>query len=50
MLDFLGHKNAADAIVAAIERTLADRGAPRTADIGGRAATVEAGKAIAGAL
>jgi len=50
MLDFLGHKEAGDAIVAAIERTLADAKAPRTADIGGRATTVEAGKAIAALL
>ena len=50
MLDFLGHADAAAAIVGAIERTLADPGAPHTADIGGRATTVEAGKAIAAAL
>ena len=50
MLDFLGHKNAGDAIVAAIERALADPKTPRTADIGGRATTVEAGKAIAALL
>jgi len=50
MLDFLGHKEAGDAIVAAVERTLADAKAPRTADIGGRATTVEAGKAIAALL
>jgi len=50
MLEFLGHKDAADAIVAAIERTLADPSAPHTADIGGRASTVDAGKAIAAAL
>ena len=50
MLEFLGHRNAADAIVAAIERTLADPKAPRTADIGGRATTADAGKAIASAL
>ena len=30
MLDFLGHKDAADAIVAAIERVLADKDAPKT--------------------
>jgi len=50
MLDFLGHKEAGGAIVAAIERTLADAKAPRTADIGGRATTAEAGKAIAALL
>jgi tartrate dehydrogenase/decarboxylase/D-malate dehydrogenase len=50
MLDFLGHGEACNAIVSAIERTLADPKAPRTADIGGRATTVEAGKAIAALL
>ena len=34
-------------IVAAIERVLADPSAPRTADIGGRATTIEVGMAIA---
>ena len=47
MLDFLGHREAAASIVGAIERTLADAKAPRTRDIGGRAGTTEAGKAIA---
>jgi tartrate dehydrogenase/decarboxylase/D-malate dehydrogenase len=50
MLDFLGHRDAADAIVAAIERVLADPKAPRTRDIGGRASTIDAGRAIAEAL
>jgi len=50
MLDFLGHKDAADAIVSAIERALADPKTPRTADVGGRATTAEAGKAIAALL
>jgi tartrate dehydrogenase/decarboxylase/D-malate dehydrogenase len=50
MLEFLGHKSAADAIVAAIERTLADTGAPRTRDISGRASTAEVGRAIADAI
>jgi tartrate dehydrogenase/decarboxylase/D-malate dehydrogenase len=50
MLEFLGHKAAADAVVGAIERTLADAAAPRTRDIGGRASTVEVGRAIAAAL
>ena len=35
MLDFLGHRDAAAAIVAAIERVLADPAIPRTRDIGG---------------
>ena len=50
MLDFLGHHDAAAAIVAAIERVLADPSIPRTRDIGGRAGTTEAGRAIAEAL
>ncbi len=47
MLDFLGHKDAANAVVAAIERVLADKGAPKTPDLGGRASTVDLGRAIA---
>ncbi len=50
MLEFLGHKAAADGVVAAIERTLADPAAPRTPDLGGRATTVELGRAIADAI
>ena len=50
MLDFLGHKDAADAIVAAIERVLADASAPRTPDLGGKATTTDLGRAIASAL
>jgi tartrate dehydrogenase/decarboxylase/D-malate dehydrogenase len=50
MLDFLGHREAGAAIVSAIERTLADPAAPRTRDLGGRATTVEVGKAIAAML
>jgi tartrate dehydrogenase/decarboxylase/D-malate dehydrogenase len=50
MLDFLGHHDAAAAIVAAIERVLADPAIPRTRDIGGRAGTTEAGRVIAEAL
>jgi len=50
MLDFLGHPDAAAAIVAAIERVLADKGAPRTPDLGGRASTTELGKAIAASI
>ena len=48
MLEHLGHKDAAGAIVRAIEGVL--REGPRTRDIGGRASTQELGKAIAGAL
>ncbi len=47
MLDFLGYKPAADAIVAAIERVLADKDAPKTPDLGGGATTGELGRAIA---
>ena len=51
MLEFLGHKDAHDAILAAIEKVLAPQsGAPRTADIGGSASTTDLGRAIADAL
>ncbi|RIX77584.1 tartrate dehydrogenase [Acidovorax cavernicola] len=51
MLEFLGHKDAHDAILATIEKVLAPQsGAPRTPDIGGRAGTSDLGKAIAEAL
>ncbi len=51
MLEFLGHREAHDAVLAAIERVLApDSGAPRTPDIGGTASTSDLGKAIAQAL
>ena len=49
MLEHLGHKDAADAIVRAIETVLGD-GGPRTRDIGGQATTVDLGKAVAEAL
>ena len=48
MLEHLGHKDAADAIVAAIETVLKE--GPRTRDMGGTANTTEVGKAIAGAI
>jgi tartrate dehydrogenase/decarboxylase/D-malate dehydrogenase len=48
MLDFLGQREAHDAIVRAIERVLAE--GPRTADLGGNASTTEMGKAIAGLI
>jgi tartrate dehydrogenase/decarboxylase/D-malate dehydrogenase len=51
MLDFLGHKEAHDAILSTIERVLASGGdAPLTPDIGGTANTSDLGKAIAQAL
>jgi tartrate dehydrogenase/decarboxylase / D-malate dehydrogenase len=51
MLEFLGHRDAHDAIVAAIEHVLAAGDeAPRTPDLGGRAGTAELGVAVAAAL
>ncbi len=51
MLEFLGHKEAHDAILRAIEKVLDPKsGAPRTGDIGGNASTTDVGKAIAQAL
>ncbi|HEV8503441.1 MAG TPA: tartrate dehydrogenase [Casimicrobiaceae bacterium] len=50
MLDFLGHRDAGAAVVAAIEQVLADPRAPRTPDLGGRATTAELGRAIAAAI
>ena len=51
MLEFLGHKDAHDAILCAVEEVLAPQsGAPRTPDIGGNASTQDLGKAIAEAL
>ena len=47
MLDFLGHREAHDGIVGAIEVLLTDAHAPRTADIGGRAGTADVGLALA---
>ena len=51
MLDFLGHRDAHDAIMRAIEKVLEPgSGAPRTPDIGGKAKTADLGKAIAEVL
>jgi tartrate dehydrogenase/decarboxylase/D-malate dehydrogenase len=47
MLDFLGHREAHDAVLAAIETLLADPAAPRTPDLGGTAGTRDVGTAIA---
>jgi tartrate dehydrogenase/decarboxylase/D-malate dehydrogenase len=47
MLDFLGYRQAHDAVLQAIESLLADSHAPKTADIGGRAGTADVGRAIA---
>ena len=48
MLEHLGHRDAADAVVRAIETVLTE--GPRTRDIGGNASTQEMGKAIADAV
>ncbi|MGZ6124386.1 MAG: tartrate dehydrogenase [Myxococcales bacterium] len=48
MLEHLGHKQAADAVVRAIETVL--REGPRTRDMGGTASTEEMGRAIVQAL
>ncbi|HYD75727.1 tartrate dehydrogenase [Ramlibacter sp.] len=51
MLEFLGHKDAHDAVLRAIEQVLDPKsGAPRTPDIGGSASTQDLGRAIASAL
>ena len=47
MLDFLGHRDAHDAVLGAIESALADPHAPRTPDLGGSAGTADVGRAIA---
>jgi tartrate dehydrogenase/decarboxylase/D-malate dehydrogenase len=46
MLEHLGEKDAAAAIVSAVERALADP-KTRTRDLGGSANTIAAGKAVA---
>ncbi|MBX3635040.1 MAG: tartrate dehydrogenase [Rubrivivax sp.] len=50
MLDFLGHRDAHDAVLRAIEAVLADAHAPRTPDLGGRAGTADLGRALAEAV
>jgi tartrate dehydrogenase/decarboxylase / D-malate dehydrogenase len=51
MLDFLGFRQAHDAVLSAIEKTLQPgSGAPRTADLGGTAKTSDVGHAIASAV
>jgi tartrate dehydrogenase/decarboxylase / D-malate dehydrogenase len=47
MLDFLGRRDAHDAVLGAIESLLADPRAPRTPDLGGNASTRDVGAAIA---
>ena len=47
MLDFLGYRDAHDAVLAAIEAVLRPgSGAPRTRDLGGQASTIEVGQAV----
>jgi tartrate dehydrogenase/decarboxylase/D-malate dehydrogenase len=50
MLDFLGRRDAHDAVLAAIESVLADPHAPRTPDLGGSAGTTDLGRALEQAL
>ncbi|MFN3377135.1 MAG: tartrate dehydrogenase [Burkholderiaceae bacterium] len=51
MLDHLGHRDAHDAIVGAIETVLEpSNGGPRTPDLGGRAGTADVGRAVAQVL
>jgi tartrate dehydrogenase/decarboxylase/D-malate dehydrogenase len=51
MLEHLGHKDAHDAVLRAIEAVLEpSNGGPRTPDLGGQASTQDVGKAIAQAL
>jgi tartrate dehydrogenase/decarboxylase/D-malate dehydrogenase len=49
MLDWLGHPNAATAVLRAVESTLeaGPKGAPLTRDIGGQGSTADLGRAIA---
>ena len=51
MLDFLGHRDAHDAVIAAIETVLDPKsGGPKTPDLGGRATTADLGRAVAEAV
>ena len=51
MLDFLGHRDAHDAVIRAIEAVLDPAaGGPKTPDLGGTAGTVDLGRAIAEAV
>jgi tartrate dehydrogenase/decarboxylase/D-malate dehydrogenase len=50
MLDFLGHREAHDAVLRAIEAVLSDSAAPRTPDLGGRAGTADLAAALAQAI
>ena len=51
LLEFLGHRDAHDAILRAIEQVLEpSSGAPRTPDLGGSAGTADLGRAVCAAL
>jgi len=51
MLDFLGHRDAHDALIAAIEAVLEPAsGAAKTPDLGGKASTADLGRAVVEAL
>ena len=51
MLEFLGHKDAHDAVLAMAEKVLEPKSvAPKSPDIGGTAKTADVGKAIAEVL
>ena len=50
MLDFLGHRDAHDAVFAAIEAVLSDPQAPLTRDLGGTASTRDLGRALCQAI
>jgi tartrate dehydrogenase/decarboxylase/D-malate dehydrogenase len=51
MLDHLGHRDAHDAVLRAIEAVLdPSSGAPRTPDLGGAARTADLGRAIASCM
>jgi len=45
LLDFLGHRDAHDAMLRAIEQVL--KAGPRTPDLGGSASTTQVGEALA---
>jgi tartrate dehydrogenase/decarboxylase/D-malate dehydrogenase len=50
MLEFLGHREAHDGVLKAIEAVLSDPSAPRTPDLGGHAGTADLGQALAHAI
>ena len=51
MLEFVGHKEAHDAVLDMAEKVFEPKsGAPKTPDIGGMAKTTDVGKAIAEVL